>query len=63
MENLENRNVTWGGKYRPTEINNWNDFEEDTVITIKDSKLTYGRVENLAYPTLKFTDDNVILVG
>ncbi|MFT9003140.1 MAG: hypothetical protein ABF991_00350 [Liquorilactobacillus hordei] len=52
MESLEGQNITWGGKYRPTEINNWNDFEENTVVTIKDNKLNYGRIENLAYPTL-----------
>ncbi|KRN09359.1 hypothetical protein [Liquorilactobacillus mali] len=56
-EQIVDRVISWGNKYRPTEINNWSDFEERTVVTLEQGKLTYGRIENLAYPTFRYNGD------
>ncbi|MDN7145166.1 hypothetical protein QS460_04400 [Liquorilactobacillus mali] len=64
MRELEQSQVKWGGNVPISQgTPKYADHGSDTVITVEGDKVTYGRVENLAYPSLKFTDDNVTLVG
>ncbi|KRL08013.1 hypothetical protein FC92_GL001085 [Liquorilactobacillus hordei DSM 19519] len=49
--------IKWGGRLRPTELCNFDMFEENTIFILKDKFLTYGDTEDLSIISeLDYTD-------